>query len=648
MAQSFTKVTQETFDWSGLAQNITTNAGTETIQIMNRYSNLAETHQAIENFDAINMGLTPIYAMDDNAGKKISWNLDKDTLGGSNRDPYDRYIWSGEVSTTGGDSSFRSSTIDGVDTDGFMYIPQPFQGNPGNQYESSTYSEQGGISINLQYNNLAAHQWVPLFGLALGWGGTLQEWVGQNSSIWQHSYEMYGANYPWAAAGDDVNLYNRKSDDSKVSNPYSYFYYGLQYYMYCHDGNGNAMIATAAGEAATDNSAAYADFPTNEHYNSTNGYLKFAAPYLLRDWMTTQNNPLQSLWDEYSSALTHPQASKMAWVDKRTYMSTPDSGGGWADSFAGSLGELVAYGPTTNADLSSPTNIFIATNKIADSTYGRYGRFQAGRLTNQAHADHRSTQLFTTGKIGDFTFTNVHGPARQYVRNGVASYGVPVGLILRPGVVGEGQINSASYGAFISDPHPSGFFVPAGNSLEGSFAIGPDVEYIFPTEGSSYDPIVAASSNSAMLTDSSGVAMNTLADPSWDDTDFLVDDVLSTKSTIKKSGADNALYIGLNSAPATMTASNTDPITDFVITVRGVTQVILGNYSIMAAITKSDRSEIVRTSASEAITAPLKGSSSSNPGGGGQYTIHFQGADMSGYTYADIKDGFIKIWAELG
>ena len=644
MAQSFTKVTQETFDWSGLAQNITTNAGTETIQIMNRYANLAATHQAVENFDAINMGLTPIYAGDNNAGKRIAWNLDHTTLGGMNRDPYDRYVWSGEVSTTGGSSSFKSSTIDGIETDGFMFIPQPYVVGDGGMFERIATSEQSGASINLQYNNLAAFQWVPLFGIAIGFGGALTERVHANSSIFTHAYSTYsGVNYPWAASADDNNLYGAASSAAATAG-WTNMHTCMQYYMYCHDGNGNAMIATAVGEARVEDGSTDPLYPTNDHYNSTNGYLKFNAPYLLRNWMTTQANPLATLWDEYSNAATHPDPTRFGAVDHRAYMSDLSFGAGYHDTSAASIGELVAYGPTANADLSSPTNIFIAINK---AFYESNGRMYHGRLLGGGGANAHAVQAFTTGKIGDFTFSSIHGPGRNTITNNLLSYGTSVSLVLRPGAVGDGQINSASYGTFVSDPHPDSYVVPGGSSITGAVMPGPDIEYIFPTEGTSYDPVVAASSNSAMLTDSSGIAMSTISDPSWDDANFLLDNVVSTKATIKKSGADNALYIGLNAAPGGMNATDSDPITDFVITVRGVTQVILGNYSIMAAITKSDKSEIARTSSAEAITAPMKGSSTSNPGGGGQYTIHFKGADMTGYTYADIKDGFLKIWAEL-
>jgi hypothetical protein len=125
-----------------------------------------------------------------------------------------------------------------------------------------------------------------------------------------------------------------------------------------------------------------------------------------------------------------------------------------------------------------------------------------------------------------------------------------------------------------------------------------------------------------------------------------LDNVLSTYTTIKTAGASEALYITLNTAPAVMALNDADPVTDFVMTVRGVSQLIIGNYRIMAALTDSTKTEIIRTSATSAITAPLKGSSNSNPSGGGQYTVHFIGTDMPGTTYADIKDGFLKIWAE--
>lgn len=656
MPQTFIKTTQESFNWSGLASNIDTAGGIDTIKILSRYADKTSTHPSIENFDSINMGLTPIYAMDSNAGQRYAQKIDITTLGGSSRDPYDRYVWSGETQTdSNGNSIFTHTEIDGVETDGCMYIPDPHFRSPGNwETVALENSNQAGISINLQFNNLAAYQWVPLFGIYMGrFGNVANTFSGQNWDLLYGNWDGQAPSFPYVASADANNLYGENSHlIDGVTTPNFSYASGIQWWIYCHDGNGNAMIATTLGEAAQDDDQAHPTYPTNEHYNSSNGYMKFSAPYYLRDWVANQNNPLPTLWEEHggngsgnNAAGNHP-----GWVDHRVYASTQGNGCGGAggnDMHQFSNAQLVAYGATSNADLSTPTNLYLTVNKTThDDSSSRVcngWHLKGGGISSQM----RHSQHFVTGKIGDFTFMNVPGCIGSATsHNAHRAYGHPVGLALRPTVLGDGQINSFSYGSFVPDPHPGNAEVPTGNSLAGYLVPGSNIEYIYPTEGGAYDPVVGASNNIAMLVDANGAQMSTKTDPSFDDVEFLLDDVLSTKTTIKKTGAAEALYITLNNAPGVLGVNDSDAVTDFIMTVRGVTQVIIGNYRIMAALTDSSKTEITRTDATTAITAPLKGSANQNPSGGGQYTVHFIGTDMQGTTYGDIKAGYLKLWAE--
>tara|TARA_R110000851_G_scaffold52364_12_gene124678 strand:+ start:15773 stop:17755 length:1983 start_codon:yes stop_codon:yes gene_type:complete len=658
MPQTFTKITQESFNWSGLASNIDSAGGIDTIKILSRYANKSETHPAIENFDSINMGLTPIYASDNNAGTRYAQFLDVTSLGGSNRDPYDRYVWSGEVQTDANNNSkFTHTVIDGVETDGCLYVPDPFFKLPANfETDANGNSNQAGVNINLQFNDLAPYQWVPLFGIYFGRFGSVENtFTGQNWDISYGNHASHGAPWPYYASQDGNNLYGVDSDyESGYFNKHMNH---VQYWIYCHDGNGNAMIATTTGENLTDQDQTYPLSPTNEHYGSSNGYMKYSAPYYLRNYVATQSNPLPTLWEDHggnNSGRNEYSTHHAAYVDYRVWASTQGNaciGVGYADASTHLNSQLVAYGATANADLSTPTNLYITVNKTTNDAGGQricsgFLKAAGGYSSNTYTIGH-----YITGKIGDFTFMNVPGvvgttrsasPASTSV-----SYGHPTGLILRPPVLGDGQINSFAYGSFHSDPHPGNYIVPAGDSMSDHMFPGSNIEYIYPTEGGAYDPVLGASNNIAMLTDESGVQMSTKTDPSFDDVEFLLDDILTTKTTIKKSGAGEALYIALNTAPAVMALNDADAVTDFVMTIRGVTQVIIGNYRIMAALTDSAKTEITRTDATTAITAPMKGSSNSNPSGGGQYTVHFLGTDMQGTTYGDIKAGYLKIWAEL-
>jgi hypothetical protein len=574
MPQSFTKITQESFNWTGLASNIDTTGGVDTMKILSRYADKVNTHPAIENFDSINMGLTPIYAMDDNAGVRYAQQIDLTTLGGTSRDPYDRYVWSGEVQTDSSNSSiFTHTDIDGVETDGCMYVPDPYFKHAG-QYETDAQgnSNQAGISINLQFNSLAAYQWVPLFGIYFGrYGTTDTTFSGQN---WDLQYGVSYADapsFPHCAAADANNLYG----ESSLRTPSYHYQNGIQWWIWCHDGAGNAMLATTLGEHTTDDDQLFPTYPTNEHYNSSNGYMKFAAPYYLRDWVATQTNPLQSLWEAHggNGSGVNSYSTGAGFIDYRVYGTSYSyqsalyhdttgvcTGGNSSHYSQFSNAQLVAYGATSNADLSTPTNLYITVNKTTqDNSYTQV--CDGWHFGSGGDSYHKHVQQFVTGKIGDFTFMQVPGvigDGGSY--NGQNSFAHPTGLALRPTVLGDGQINSFAYGSFHPSPHPGNALIPAGNSLAGYFAPGSNIEYIYPTEGGSYDPVESASNSTALLVDAAGVQMSTKTSPSFESVDFLLDNVLSTYTTIKTAGASEALYITLNTAPAVMALNDADPV----------------------------------------------------------------------------------------
>jgi len=201
-----------------------------------------------------------------------------------------------------------------------MYVPDPHFKNPASwETDANGNSNQAGISINLQFNSLAAYQWVPLFGIYFGYYGNLDNtFAGQN---WDLNYGNWAytsqASFPYCAAADANNLYGTDSYGS----PHFRYQAGIQWWIWCHDGSGNAMLATTVGEHNTDDDQASARYPTNEHYNSSNGYMKFSAPYYLRDWVATQSNPLPSLWEEHggNGSGVNSWAIMPGFVDYRVY-----------------------------------------------------------------------------------------------------------------------------------------------------------------------------------------------------------------------------------------------------------------------------------------------------------------------------------------
>ena len=132
MTTTFNRSTQEDFGGMfGIAPNIT--SGSERkIKIMSRYSALGADHEAIQNCDQLNMHLTNMYATRNTnsltqGGTRYAWSFDYyNNQNYAHRGGFDRYIWAGEFIERPTGNVFTHSTINGVQTDGYMMIPSPY------------------------------------------------------------------------------------------------------------------------------------------------------------------------------------------------------------------------------------------------------------------------------------------------------------------------------------------------------------------------------------------------------------------------------------------------------------------------------------------------------------------------------------------
>ena len=128
MTTTFNRSTQDDFGGMfGIAPNITSGAN-RRIECMSRYSALGEDHEAIQNCDQLNMHLTNMYATRNTnsltqAGSRYAWSFDfYANQNYAQRGGFDRYIWAGAFVEKTSGNVFTHSTINGVQTDGYMMI----------------------------------------------------------------------------------------------------------------------------------------------------------------------------------------------------------------------------------------------------------------------------------------------------------------------------------------------------------------------------------------------------------------------------------------------------------------------------------------------------------------------------------------------
>lgn len=336
MATTFNRSIQEDFGGMfGIAPNITSGSN-RRIEIMSRYSSLGADHEAIQNYDQINMHLTSMYATRDSKaltenGNMILWSEDYSVNQEyAHRGAFDRYYWAGAFEERSTGNVFTHTTINGRETDGFAMIPSPYkQLITGAEY---TDIEDNMDSIRLKIKSdggIPANKFVPLFGYAICSATNTSRrenqsgfyYASDNAWRWKNgdsrsNLELLsgsstigrspkGASIPTAIAGSRNNLYDWASNlDNNTTTPYqsdAYTRNTMLWVIYAHDGNGNATLATCSGEAGTDPlniDTHYQMRPSNAYFGDVDGYFQWVHPYWFSERLFQNNQTLTQIWNQ--------------------------------------------------------------------------------------------------------------------------------------------------------------------------------------------------------------------------------------------------------------------------------------------------------------------------------------------------------------
>ena len=376
MTQTIQRLIFEDFDGlRGLVDNKTTNGATENINLMNPYALSADfgaDHDAVENWYNLNTNVTPLYASHHATDTDIRLGVSRDMTfnaadGETNRAPLSRHYWTGAIKTdtTANTACFTHSDFgDGKTSDGFLHMLEPVHNVTGSYPRTSEKNfNQAALSVDLRFDNLPAFTWVPLIGCtnrrALKSETNNSSWSTDNTSVtvtytdqdmtwnteeWMDTYwgvddntgyfnyktnswynqanqQQLATNLGWALPGgisnSTANHYTQNWTDNK--NPQWSF--NTFYLIYCHDGNGNGLIATCPGMIGKDElsvmgrtvgipdglMASNAAHGVSGH----DGMIRWTAPTALTDWLSADedsggaaNTRLSRLWQAYSGANT--------------------------------------------------------------------------------------------------------------------------------------------------------------------------------------------------------------------------------------------------------------------------------------------------------------------------------------------------------
>jgi hypothetical protein len=711
-------------DFNGLpsfADNIQNIGGTQKLDIMSRYSGFAQDHDAIKNFDKLNMLLSPLYATRNSSGQSLYWSADDITKNYNRaRGAFDRYFWSGAIQQTGNSSVFKSTRINSISTDGYAMIPSPYADfAPGVHKTVNGNEEQDSIKVRLRFNNLPKNKFVPLFGYAYSHTGKSDDIENSHGVAYKPRYEhshqnmYYGyqapfqpkvlkypknANYQLAASADKTNLYEASTNES----PYQgdYVRNSILWFLYAHDGNGNGMIATCAGDAETSDPTGSIYRPTNEHFGATNGFSKFKAPHVIQNYLD-EGGSLRELWYHYntggagkadytaedkrgafnsvhyySNENPHPfpsrypkafpvQNYKIGSYPEIKFAGTNVHEGGlsgrakWSSYgwYPGAINhshlQLVSYGSVgSNADLKNFEDLYINVNTISSLGKG-FDEFGIdSRSTPSNH--HAACQLMYTGKLMGFTFKDVPGQmywdniqwAYQYdyyhtktyhrvkVSNEPMGYG-PGALVLRPTVEGDAEIDSFSIAKYPSSP---GEVFGGTTLLKDNVRSAKTNRYYFSSDGVSYNPLGEVESGTKSPEDP------TLA---WDAPANMFDLDRTTASSLLMASSDNALYAPFNGSHVFTDIGNEENyiLNEFSLNINGVTLIDYKDHKLRFVITDNTKNKVLFESGTTENPDVVSVSGKTVPMADGSFILYFSPTNPN-VTYKDVKDGFLKIWAE--
>lgn len=694
---TFQHITHE--DFSGLmgpARHIDTTSSTthDTVDVMSPFiDNTNQTNgsidKMIQNCFAINQAVTPSYNTKNASGDTIFMNWDwshKDNipLGNSElRGPCGAHYFAGrfQQDKTSGNTVFTSSTVEGQKTDGYVQIQEPYMSHgPQSTVYHKDHSVQTGIRIKLQFNDLAPFEWVPLFGISrpvFFWGDgdnfggqrlhtpdALEEYYANhnsNATTASYRHSTLGYQKPGALISNATNVWGSGNTGADFGWASNYGDRNVVYFIYCHDGSGNALLATCGGMTWNGNSPNFEPAwgnppssetgtnPTNGAYGVSNGLLRWTQPQMLTDLFTTSpGQDLQAIWDTYKGNFRGEWARLWQGV-----IDTDHSNSSWASHYHNS--SIIGYkSNANNADLSSPEEIYVNIVSHAPDhsnpyryhsdgvNWGMENLWFSDFVSNRNH--HGSHEYYATGKIGDFTFVNQflwHG--FDYTRE-TETYLAPKHLILQPSSSAEGIIHEFGIGSY--EPTTRHSKAIQDGPRAGFLGLHNDLEYIYPGPGNTYDPLHEIENDPGRLEDIGNA---------WDNATNLVDRSDLTYATVKSIGEANALYIKLAEATTTSVPGDADIVQEFTITLRGLIQEITDSHEIMFALCESDKTEIGNHRTTEKTSIRIPDGETAGSG------VSYPRDDLSGFivtfrndtlgsgalTYGKLKNGYLKVWAQI-
>ena len=724
-------------DFGGIrsfSNNKHVNGNVETINMLSPYADkelYPQSSAEYINWYDINTGVTPLYAATDDSDATLKLGLCRDietnTIDNddTSRAPLSRHYWSGTIKTdtVAGSSCFTYSDLTSGQSDGYLHLLDPVV-SQFSTYINSTGIKQSALSLELQFNNLPAFTWVPLAGVTMrqagktnggshsAQGNVTQVTYPDSQMYWNNSEPGYSEHYtssntyegraaiigyvlPGGISDSTNNHYGRNW--STIASNNIQFSYTTWYIMYCHDGNGKGMLASAPGMIGKTDISSLNVYNGQDGVHCVNsshgvsgqdGHINWTAPSVLTDWFTSdtgdESTRLQRLWDQYNT--THKGKNIYSkphgdWVLSNQnavgYMATMYHGyyNRWTTRYNNASNTrynftyarmfpmnsmLIAYGSMDNADLSDPTTLYL-NRSIAGSIYSytsnrQYGgslidtygntNYQVGTWGTNTGAAFDSSSMYFTGKFGSLAFHNVPGPHKN--GTGGESH-LPGGFMQNPGwviqptVVGQGQINKFAIGSY---PALSG----TGNrpdTTSGSWMYSSSVGYIVPFAGEdylfpsfnqqiTYSPTDTINSESDRLESAAGA---------WENADNMFDDDTDTSAVSLLAGESNALYIKMQGADASYQLDSSNEINKLVITIQGI-QTTMIDKQISFSITDSDKSTIIAGAESITFADGLSLGTGNVFPPEGSYNLTVAPSSGQSVSYDQVSGGYLKMWIE--
>ena len=313
--------------------------------------------------------------------------------------------------------------------------------------------------------------------------------------------------------------------------------------------------------------------------------------------------------------------------------------------------------------MQQPEEILINANTIgvAGLNYHRYLGIQSyNAQSTTSRARHGTArQILYTGSMLGFNFRDVPGQMWNdryrfynqnyggYVADQYTSKG-PYALVLRPTYEDEMQVEKVSYANYTNDDAPE--VIGGDTLLKDTYRSSSSTQFFFGGDGYSYDPLQGAKSNAADVIDNENA---------WDNEANIIDQDLNSRAQLNAVGEQNALHIKLSGTNATLTQPEADfDVTSIGITVRGITLSAIDYHKLRFAIVSSDTvgqgqvffttttsTQIEQQDRLDIGDIPI-GNTTISPIGDGAYHIQFQTTLANNHSYADIKNAYLRIWAE--